>query len=342
MTETIKITMLADSGAGKTCYMLAMYGGMLTNPHGFSLVAANRDQDIELQALWSNLVQLKGKDRWPQPTLPAQNANPDEAKDTYLYEFLLNYAANPLIKFEWLDYRGGAIVDFSSKNDVQNLNNYLSNSSCLFLCISGEHLQQSVNNNLALAQVNTKANAINNHLVYLHTTINQRRQKYFPVVITISKYDLCYGKRTREKLIADVKLLFPSLFVPGSRWIVMICPITLGKKLATNPDTGIIKPKNCHLPLIFALWTKLREDVISSDKTMQQITKELANFEDMNWLRKWLNNPLIKSKETKLENQKKELEDKYNIMKLLILQLKNAYISIGGKEIELNHNDDYI
>ena len=42
--------------------------------------------------------------------------------------------------FQWLDYRGLALSDRSTEQDVADLVEYLQASECLFLCISGEHL----------------------------------------------------------------------------------------------------------------------------------------------------------------------------------------------------------
>lgn len=322
MMKPIKITMLADRGVGKTCYMLGMYGGMLQDNHGFSLTAKNQDQGMFLMSQWNNIIESK---QWPPKT---------DENDAVQYDFCLNYAGETLTEFQWFDYRGGAISDVSDREDVKELRKNLAESSCLFLSISGEYLINPISDNLGLAMVQTKANIMNNHLVYIREQINKNNQKYFPVVIAISKHDYCYD-RPKAEIIADVKRLFSILFQPESKWLVMICPITLGKELAKNPN-GKIDPLNVHLPVIFALWCSLRQNILFAQRNIEQIEEKLENFENMNWLLRFFNRNQINLLEKQKENYETLQQKNLEIMETLKQELQDAYIYLGGEELQIN------
>ena len=102
MSEEIKILMLGDSSSGKTCFMLGMYTAIQDRSR-FSLKATDPDEGIRLTALWSAIVDNSGIKRWPRGTDTPQ-----------IYNFELCYAYKPLMEFEWLDYRGGSMLDLSS------------------------------------------------------------------------------------------------------------------------------------------------------------------------------------------------------------------------------------
>ena len=245
MSEKIKIVMLGDLSSGKTCFMLGMYAA-IQNGSKFSLKATDPDEGVEMATLWSTIVGESGEERWPRGTDTPQ-----------IYNFELCYAYKSLIEFEWLDYRGGSMLDISSDDNVRTLRNYAAESNGLFFCISGKYLKEPVTEaNLQKVAMKSKANLMGKYLEYL--SINNRRQtrkKTFPIVIMVTKYDYCYNRSKRE-LMEDVKKMFPPLFAPNSDWLVMICPVTLGKKLANNRENnGQIEPKNLDIPVAF-VWNR--------------------------------------------------------------------------------------
>ncbi|MEO1466070.1 MAG: hypothetical protein AAFR89_07535, partial [Cyanobacteria bacterium J06633_1] len=193
--DDIKITTLGTTGAGKTSYLLGMYAVMQTGIKGFTLAAKDMDLDLELTQRWEKLISLKGDERWPTPNAAAME----------YYGFDFSYGFRPLMGFQWLDYRGLALSDRSTEQDVAELVQYIQESACLFLSISGEYLTSEITPQ-TIREI--KSDRMNQFMQQYVSNNNQpNTQRPFPVAIVITKYDLCHH-RDREEIIADVKKLF--------------------------------------------------------------------------------------------------------------------------------------
>ncbi|NEP62333.1 MAG: hypothetical protein F6K31_36280 [Symploca sp. SIO2G7] len=317
--------MLGTSGAGKTCYILGLYATMQLGLQGFTLSTTDMDEDLRLTNLWDNLVEEEGTDRWPPPT----------GMETTQYEFDFSYGLRRLIGFDWLDYRGGAMLDSSGASDVQTLMERLNQSDCVFLCVSGEHLNQK---DLSETKLRSKArragvNRMNLFLTNLAQTL-QDRQKPFPIVIVVTKYDLC---RERGKdIINDLKKIFNLLFMPNPDWLVMVCPVSLGKELAENESTGEIDPKSLHLPLVFALYAKFREYMMTQQERVSQNKIQLDTLRQGNWFQRLFSGGERRSTESSIDAAQSQLQDIQKKMALLAQELTSAQIYLGGKEIEVD------
>ncbi|MEC4813258.1 MAG: hypothetical protein SAK29_08320, partial [Scytonema sp. PMC 1069.18] len=322
----VKITMLGTTGAGKTCYMLGLYAVMQMGLQGFTLSAKDPDVDLKLTDLWERLIDTTGEDRWPPPT-------PD---DPQTYAFNFSYGLKPLIAFDWMDYRGGAMTDSSTASDARQLRERLKASDCVFLCISGEHLKE----HLSDAQLGNKArkakvNNMTTFLVELGDIIKPSDQKPFPIVITITKYDLCFG-RPKQELMADIKKIFGPLFTPGSGWLVMICPVSLGKELGEDSASGHIDPKNMHLPLVFALYSRFREYFLSEQNQLSGTRERLANLKGGNWLQRWWKSGDIQATEVNIQASQSKINEIQQRMALLAQELTNAELYLSGEEIKID------
>lgn len=85
-----KLTILGETGSGKTCYLLGMYYEMSAGRDGYSIVAPNRDESRLLVANFRNLKDASlGRKRFPEPTDAAQK-----------YNFELQHAFNTILPFE--------------------------------------------------------------------------------------------------------------------------------------------------------------------------------------------------------------------------------------------------
>ena len=225
MASDIKITMLGATGSGKTCYMLGMYATMQIGVNGLTLSAQDLDDDIRLTDMWEKLVEVKDSNRWPPP-----NNN-----DPINYVFNFNYGFKPIMQFEWLDYRGGAIFDLTGEKDVPALINQLAASHCVFLCVSGAHLTEPITpQRLPLINREARINRMNAHMAKVGERVRPTSQRPFPVVIVLTKYDLC-SNRPPEEVIEDVKKLFPALFASNSGWLTLLCPVSLGERIGNEP-----------------------------------------------------------------------------------------------------------
>lgn len=318
--DEIKITMLGTTGAGKTSYLLGMYAVMQTGIRGFTLAAKDMDTDLELTQRWEKLISLKGEDRWPTPNAAAME----------YYGLDFSYGFRPLMGFQWLDYRGLALSDRSTEQDVADLVLYLQESACLFLCISGEYLTSELTPN-TVRQI--KSDRMNQFVQqYVSNNKQPNPQQPFPVAIVITKYDLCHH-REREDIIADVKKLFQALFTPNSGWLVMICPVSLGRDLGNDPDNANIVPVNVHLPVVFAVYSQLRAYGLrlKSDRDRQTLEIDLAR--QKNPLLQIIRANQLKEQTVQLETTKAKMIAVEENMKLLSQELQQASLYFNGSEV---------
>ncbi|MBW4596218.1 MAG: hypothetical protein KME46_25770 [Brasilonema angustatum HA4187-MV1] len=331
MAAEAKITMLGVSGAGKTCYMLGLYATMQLGLQGFTLTTTDMDEDLRLTSLWERMVDDEGEDRWPPPT----------SNEPYQYDFDFSYGMRQLISFDWLDYRGGAMQSTSTQEDVEILINRLRESSCLFLCVSGEYLQEETSSDMQLMSIARKAGINRMNLFLADLTKNLKdSQRPFPIVIVITKYDKCYERAkdrvSRDKLFDNIKKMFNTLFLPSKDWLVMLCPVSLGKELGTDSLTGKIDPKNLHLPLVFALYAKLREYAITEQARVNETKIRLDTLRSGSWFQRLFAGDDERATESSLENYQNQLQDIQRRMALLAQELINAQIFLGGKEQQLD------
>ena len=326
MSEKIKILMLGDSSSGKTCFMLGMYAA-IQNGSKFSLKATDPDEGVEMATLWSTIVGESGEERWPRGTDTPQ-----------IYNFELCYAYKSLIEFEWLDYRGGSMLDISSDDNVRTLRNYAAESNGLFFCISGKDLREPVTEaNLQNIAIKSKANLMGQYLQYLNINRRPARKKSFPIIIMVTKYDYCYHRNKRE-LMEDVKKMFPPLFAPNSDWLVMICPVTLGKELAKNSDNGKIEPKNLEIPVAFVLYCILTEQARIQDEKFTEIDDQLEVLES-NLFNRWINRRKIKRLNESLRQAEMQLQKTIEMINVLAREqedLSSTDIYLSGKKIQID------
>lgn len=167
--------MLGDKDSGKTCFMVGMYTA-IQDSSTFSLKATDPDEGIRLTVLWSAIVDGTGGERWP----------PGSDKPE-IYNFELCYAYKPLIEFEWLDYRGGSMLDLSSNDDdVRTLRDYATESSGFFFCISGKYLKDPVTDaNLQKIAIESKANLMGKYLQYLSIDRRPARKNLFQLLLLL-------------------------------------------------------------------------------------------------------------------------------------------------------------
>jgi GTPase SAR1 family protein len=318
--EEIKITMLGTTGAGKTSYLLGMYAVMQTGIQGFTLAANDMDLDLELTQRWEKLISLQGEDRWPTPNAAAME----------YYGFDFSYGFRPLMGFQWLDYRGLALSDRSTEQDVADLVQYLTESECLFLCISGEYLIEPISPTTVRE---IKSDRMNQFIQqYVGTNKNPNPQKPFPVAIVITKYDLCHH-RDKDEIITDVQRLFQALFTPNSGWLVMICPVSLGKELCNDPDGATIIPVNVHLPVVFAVYSQLRAQGLKLKNQRDRTTLAIEAIKQTNPLLQLLKSSQLQEKNSHLQTCNAEITAIEENMKLLSGELQQASLYFNGSEV---------
>jgi hypothetical protein len=310
-----------------------MYSFMSMGLNGFTISATDLDVDLDLINKWDQLVEEQGESRWPTGT--------DE--NVYEYVFNFNYAAKPIMQLNWIDYRGGALRDKSSATDVAKLMDYVKDSNCLFLCISGEYLTEEIVsengdlNQQAKSRVGNKLKIqpVNKILVDIQQKFEPSNEKPFPIVIVVTKYDKC-SHRGKDAVIRDVKGLFELLFQPDSGWLTAICPVSLGKDLANDINGGEINPVNIHLPVAFAVYSKLMENAKDEKAKKYSLASSLSQEKQGNWFQKWINSENIDQKEKSIQQLEGQLETLTQKMNLLVKELGKIPLYLGDQELELN------
>jgi hypothetical protein len=239
--------------------MLGMYAEMSLHINNYTLVTENPNEAVELRTLW-RLLSTEGERRqWPI-------GNPEN--EVKHYTFMLNYELNPVHTFEWIDYRGGSL-ELSDADEVRKeAHEFFLTSSCVFLCIDGKALVEPLGNRKRKVARELRVDVMMQDLIYLKRQRGIGPANPFPLVIIVTKYDLC-RHRGGDVLMAELRELLDLLFVSNSGWLVAICPVSLGFGLVESPLAAPLEPENVHLPVAFAVYAALE---IALTKMLGEIT----------------------------------------------------------------------
>jgi len=321
--DDVKITMLGPSGSGKTCFMVGMYATMRLGVEGFTF-SAHPNIDLELEQKWEQLIHTSGPERWPPYTA-------DEPTD---YSFSFNYGFKPIMKFDWVDYRGKVIEEqWTEESEVQMLIERLIDSSCVLLCISGEYLIEGNSN--AVISNKAKIARMNNYLSRLQEHVIASNRYPPATVIVVTKWDHCFD-RPKEELIEQVRKLFNPLFAVGTGWSTAVCPVTLGQNLAANGEGGDIDPINVHLPVAFSIYHILTQRLQQLHGDMESAKKQ-AWEKSGNWWKNYWNRGEIRQFLQEAELTRQELEEVQKNVDLLTKELmRGLTIFFNGKEVSLD------
>lgn len=266
MASDVRITMLGYTKAGKTCYLLGMYHRLAsTGVNGLTLRTVESDDGRRLDALWEKL-ENGGEHRWPPP-------NPGIFEE---YKFNLMYTAAPIMTVDWVDYRGGTIDELFSAADVKELMSYLTQSTCVFLTVSGEYLVEKIT--LSKAKENFRVHRMNEFMEQLVRKVQPSHERPLPVAILITKYDYLqaatgHNPDLQDRLERVIKELFSPLFAKrihivmrAPSFLTAICPVTLGLGLAADMEKGKASPIGAEHPIFFAVWASLRQQITDAEK----------------------------------------------------------------------------
>ena len=320
-----RITMLGTAGAGKTCFLVGMYADMSGGRRGFTF-STNPDDDLDLSDKWSRLIEA-GPDRWPLPT----SAQPKS------YTFGFNYGFRRIMEFDWIDYRGGALSEGSTEADVQELKRYLKQSSCVMLCVSGEHLQEP--KNAAVVRAQTGIGRLNSFLTELRAELGRQKKELPAVIIVVTKSDYC-SSRPREEIEEQIRDLFNPLFAPDGGWLVSIGSVSLGAGLATDTEKGEIDPDNIHLPLIFSIYRALYKELEQQQSKLDENMEKREEIEE-EWgrFKKWWRSEEIEQIFKEAEGDEQKLASLQKDLQLLVkelTELREFRVYYDGEEIKLD------
>jgi hypothetical protein len=232
------------------------------------------------------------------------------------------------------------LLDRSKPDDREELKRKLKMSSCVILCIPGDALANFVQGSSKLPDGVGQFNA-------LIKNFREETGKTVPIVISITKSDLCIGDNFIKGIDAITKRMLPTLFAPNSGWTVMICPVSLGKDKSSGFE---IQPINVHLPVTFAIFTALQNDIDKTQKainshqnTIKEKESEVNRLGRNVWSAFWNSSDIaaeqyaIDELEETTGLRQSECETLQKDLNLLKKELfgTNLYIYYGGRRISL-------
>lgn len=99
-----KVTMLGQSGSGKTVFMSSMYAKLREGENDIAIRAIKNDVDLELDRTMASIYEFS---TWP----PGNEGKPKN------YDFVLLLRGKPIAQIDWVDYRGGVVKESDSKDE---------------------------------------------------------------------------------------------------------------------------------------------------------------------------------------------------------------------------------
>ena len=326
-----KLTILGETGSGKTCYLLGMYYEMSAGRDGYSIIATDRDESRLLVTRFKNLKDASlGRARFPEPTDASQK-----------YKFELQHAFNTILPFEWIDYPG-ALLDVSgnaSQAELNEVENSIYNSTALFICIDGENL---IGNN-PQDKIDRVRDRCSRHISpYLGRLNNKNRGKKFPpVALIITKFDLCNRETHEDEIRNILENCFSPLFMRDDTFVVII-PVSLGSELQDDEYRGTFKPINLHLPIYMGIWFALRDFMKQHEREIQthrenisycdrKILEEQGSFflfrDDKKIQRLHNDRSNSESYIRRLENEIREMRQSYDRLERELYSINLTYIN---------------
>ena len=335
LDDSVKVTMLGVERTGKTCYLLAMYGVMSLGKglDGFTIAVPKESDLKELTEDWDTLIDPdpeSNQPRWPLPT-------PGEPRT---YNFNLCFALNNrIINFDWFEYRGGALVEFPStanSEDVQALSDRIQITSSILICVSGEHLTTTPN------FVDCKKIGVDRINQIIGGAMKNGENIPPAVVIVITKFDLC-KHRSWNDIVSDIKDMFSPFFSEEAKWLVLICPVSLGLDLKENSESGgmegDINPINVHHPIFFSLYAELLRKYWQLNTSLERNIQAYESLED-DILQQIFQRKAVSRSEEDITQIEYERDQVKNSLELILRKIdtddlnQNSRLFFDGKEVE--------
>lgn len=249
--------MLGLSSAGKTTFMAALYHRMVEGVYDYTMrydrfsnyfykkytlnnnlysLEEAKKEETELKTVSHNVT----KGIYPPPTAIRQE---------YLFKF--RYKDYNEIEFNWMDYRGGALMERSdNSSDMKELQEKIKNSDALIVFLDGTKLEEPLEKNER--QFKRMVYLIKNAI----SSVTVANDTYYPISFVLTKDDMCSNVLDSEGFnffyTNIIKDILESTKVAG-----MVTWITVNKENIYN----------VHWPLFFSInhcMHKLVEEVVSS------------------------------------------------------------------------------
>lgn len=239
--EHLKIVELGNTKIGKTTYMASMYGNLQSIFSKFKLRAVDQQEHDRLLELYSFI--RKGK--YPAPTSQRNR-----------YDFVLQYREKDVLSFNWTDYRGEAVRDKASNEDVQALLEDLRLADGIMVFFSA----------IALIKHDKRTNEIG-RINYLLGKAFVNLERPISLAIVLTQVDLIGKDDFQKNLLEPIKGLIE---------LVELTDEVSGVIIPTACGTKMI---NTRMPVVFALQTRVRFIMDSLSAEYQKYKEEAASFQ---------------------------------------------------------------
>ena len=151
------------------------------------------------------------------------------------------------------------------------------------------------------------------------------------------KFHISFGRKFYGTDPGHKNAIFvEGLFATGTKWLVMICPVTLGDELATNLGKGEVEPVNVHTPVLFSLFADLLRQNFKLHQQLSDIKTEIPS-ENSNFLGEWLKNRVVendldvKKQKDIIDKESDEIKEKLSLLLSKIAIDKDVKVFFDGK-----------
>lgn len=158
--------MVGHSGAGKTSFMAGMYKYLGDDQEGYGIRAKNSNQKKSLE----RMAQRLSTGLYPAGTDIQQ-----------MYRFELTCAGKDVVPFNWMDYRGGILLNEDPDDDMDNFLKSISSADALVVFLDGKKLSERTSE--WTMEYDILISCIENSL-------NVEHKSWFPICFVITKCDM--------------------------------------------------------------------------------------------------------------------------------------------------------
>lgn len=292
-----KITIIGDSGSGKTSYLYAMYHQLSYGYiKGFTISCIEEDyydpkpnyeKDEELEDCYKKLENSNlGIDRFPLRS---------DVKEKYV--FSLKYKLQDVLSFGWTDYPGG-YIDTRNGGSNEFLAD-LSSSDSWVIFIDGLKLYKVL---VEIKDPAEKERFLHEEVFGKYERCLHNNAYIIPsfISIIVTKSDLLL-KPLFKKWYTDLNNYSPSerikyaqvkareevsdLFkenifdnIPEEKFQISISYVTLGDSIAENNYTGQLTPKNIEFPITISILSILEKQYKTTIEEMAEKNKKIEEI----------------------------------------------------------------
>ena len=254
---SMKLTILGESGAGKTCYLLGMHRRMSAGIKEHSLTTLRDADATQLAQMYANLRDTSmGKDRFPQSSSKSET-----------YHFGLNIATYRAMDFEWIDYPGEYVdpaKGHAGSEGYEMVKRSIRESSALLICLDGENLIDGDTEEKIYTVKDNSAVYIMPFITKLAGEFQNQNRTLPPIGIIVTKWDLCMETTTEDELREVVEEVFSPLF-KSTETVLAVIPVSLGRSISDDGYRGRIRPINIQLPILYGIRYALRDSIVEDE-----------------------------------------------------------------------------